>query len=90
MGSSFIYSSLDGIEDLIMDLIMETESGNLCSEKFNYFSPGPAGSINREVTNELKIPVITVETFRGGYPLERRVEDHLAVIGYILKYYDMI
>ena len=38
---------------------------------------------------ELKIPAITVETFRG-YPLERRIADQLDVVQYALRYYGMI
>jgi len=89
LGSSIIFSSLDGITDLFMDMYFATQLDELCSEPFNYFGPGPIGSINNTVTNNLGIPVITMETYRA-YPLERRVMDHLALVGYVLKYIGMV
>jgi len=89
LGSSLIYTSLNGIEDLFMDMLLATMTGELCSEPYNFFGPGPAGSINNTVTNELGIPVITVETYRA-YQIERRVTDQLAILGFVLRYYSMI
>jgi hypothetical protein len=76
LGSSLIYTTLDGISDMFMDMLFATQIGDLCSEAFSYNSPGPNGSINSTVANTLGIPVITVETFRG-YELSRRMGDHL-------------
>lgn len=89
LGSSLIYSDLSGMEELFFDLLLATQAGELCSEPFVYYAPGPAGSINRTATERLDIPAITVETFRG-YPLERRIADQLAVVQYVLDYYDML
>jgi len=89
LGSSIIFTSLDGIADLFMDMYFATQMDELCSEPFNYFGPGPIGSINNTVTNKLGIPVITMETYRA-YPLERRVMDHLALVGYVLKYISIV
>ncbi len=89
LGSSLIYSDLTGMEDLFFDLLFATQTGALCSEPFDYYAPGPEGSINRTVTEKLGIPAITVETFRG-YPLERRIADQLAVVQYVLGYFGML
>ena len=89
LGSSLIFSSLDGMSDLFMGMVMETEMGTLCSEPFKYFSPGPAGSVNRTITEGLHIPTVTVETFRG-YPMERRISDQLAIVQYVLAHYGLV
>ena len=89
LGSSLIYTSLDKMSDMYMDLLMATETGDLCSERFNFYGPGPVGSINNTVTTNLEIPTITVETYRG-YPLERRIGDQLAIVQYVLTYYGLL
>lgn len=89
LGSSLIYTTLDGMEDLFLNMYQATQDRTLCSEPFKFYSPGPAGSINNVVAANLKIPVITVETYRG-YVMERRIEDHLAIVGYVLRYYGMV
>lgn len=89
LGSSLIYTSLDKMSDMYMDLLMATETGDLCSERFNFYGPGPIGSINNTVTTNLEIPTITVETYRG-YPLERRIGDQLAIVQYVLTYYGLL
>jgi len=78
-----------GMEDLYLELITATTTGEVGSEQFNFFAPGPIGSINNTVSMQLKIPVITVETYRG-YPLERRIGDQLDIVEYVLDHYDMI
>ncbi|MDR7870236.1 MAG: succinylglutamate desuccinylase/aspartoacylase family protein [Tissierellaceae bacterium] len=89
LGSSLIYTTLDGMEDMFMDMYLATQSGELCAEPFKFYGPGPLGSMNNVVATNLKIPVITVETYRG-YALERRLEEHLAIAGYVLRYYGMV
>ena len=89
LGSSLIYTTLDGMEDMFMDMYLATQNGELCAEPFKFYGPGPIGSMNNVVATNLNIPVITVETYRG-YALERRVEEHLAIAGYVLRYYGMV
>lgn len=89
LGSSVIFTSLDGIEELLPDLIEATAQGTICSEKYNYFGPAPKGSINYTVTQNLNIPALTVETYRE-YPLNQRISDHTDIVNYILDYYGMI
>ena len=89
LGSTLIYTSLEGMEDLFFDLLFATEDGEVTSCPFGYNGPGPAGSMNRTVTDELKIPSITVETFRG-FPMERRVADQMKIVAYVLRYKGML
>jgi predicted deacylase len=88
LGNSFIYSSLDGIDLLMMDLLEATRNGEICSKAFDYFGPGPDGSINLTVTEQLTIPVITVETYRAE-PLEQRIQNQLDILHYVLRHYGM-
>ena len=89
LGSSLIYTSLDKMSDMYLDMLMATETGELCSERFNFYGPGPIGSVNNTVTTQLDIPTITVETYRG-YPLERRIGDQLDIVEYVLTYYGLL
>ena len=89
LGSNLIYSSLTGMEDLFFDLLFDTQDGKVTSRPFNVNGPGPAGSMNRTVAEELGIPAITVETFRG-FPMERRVSDQLKIVAYVLRYKGML
>ena len=89
LGSSLIYTDLSEMSDMYLEMLMATESGELCSERFNFYGPGPIGSINNTVTTQLGIPTITVETYRG-YELERRIGDQLDIVEYVLRYYCLI
>ena len=89
LGSSLIYTDLTEMSDMYLDMLMATETGELCSERFNFYGPGPVGSINNTVTTELGIPTITVETYRG-YELERRIGDQLDIVEYVLTYYGLL
>lgn len=86
LGNSVICHALDTLGDLVLELLLETESGALCSTPFTVFGEPPAGSLNRTVTEALGIPVITVETERSR-ALEVRVRDQLDVAGFLLSRY---
>lgn len=89
LGSTYIFTDLAGIEELFFDLLCATSDKEICHNEFGFTGPGPIGSMNNTVTTSLKVPSITVETFRG-FDIYRRVYDQLDTIQYILKYYDMI
>ncbi len=89
LGRSLIYTTLDGIEDMYLDLLLETQLGTLTSMPFDFFAPGPAGSVSSTMANELGIPVITVETYRAD-PMEVRIADQLAVVQFVLRHYGMV
>ena len=94
LGSTYIFTDLNvfaneyDMDLMFMDLLFATEDGTICHNAFSSTGPGPEGSINATVTNELRIPVITVETFRG-FDIYRRVYDQLDTIQYILQYLEM-
>ncbi len=89
LGSSYIFTKLDGMEDLFLDLVFATQDGTICHNEFSFNGPGPDGSVNSTVTNLLRIPTITVETFRG-FHIERRVYDQLDTIQFVLGYLGML
>lgn len=89
LGSSLIYTDLSKMSDMYLDLLIATESGEICSERFNFYGPGPIGSINNTVTTLLDIPTITVETYRG-YELERRIGDQLDIVEFVLTFYGLL
>lgn len=89
LGSTYIFSNLDLMADLFFNLLWATEDGDICHNAFSYTGPGPKGSVNRTVTDELGIPVITVETFRG-FDIERRVYDQLDSVQFVLDFYGMV
>ena len=88
LGSTYIFTDLKGMEDLFFDLLAATGDGVICHNEFGFNGPGPEGSINATVTRELRIPTITVETFRG-FCIERRVYDQLDTIRFVLEYLGM-
>lgn len=91
LGSSLIFTSLTVTEDfgdLFFDLLDAIDEGEICFESFGYNGPAPNGSLNYTVTTELKIPILTVETFRG-YPITHRVEEQLEIVEYVLAWKGM-
>lgn len=88
LGNSVICQSLDGIGDLVLELILRSGEGELCAAPITLYDSPPPGSVNRTVTLELGIPVITVETSRGE-PLAQRVRSQLELVEYVLEFYRM-
>lgn len=88
LGNSLICQSLDGISDMVLELMEESGRGVVGSSPLTLYGSPPMGSINRVVTQELQIPVITVETFREE-ELEQRIENHLEIVGFILEFYGL-
>lgn len=90
LGSSITYTSLDSWpENLFFNFMSDTQSGKVCSRPFHSDSPSPDGSTNWAITTGLDIPTMTVETFRG-YQMDNRISDQLAVVQYVLQYYEMV
>lgn len=82
LGNSIICEDVSLMGDLIWDIMLSAESGGLCGGLTLYGAP-PEGSLNHEVTKELGIPVITVETSRGE-TLAQRVDKQLELAEFIL------
>lgn len=89
LGNSLIFTDMAENMEILMDMVSETEAGTLCSEPFGLYGPGPDGSVNAEVSRGLKIPVITIETFRG-YSMETRITDHMDLVQYVLQEFGMV
>lgn len=85
LGNSIILTTSDGMEELVYAIIDETRTGVLCTKPFSYYGPAPAGSLNREVTERLHIPVITIEASQED-PIEERIQNHLALVNRILNF----
>ena len=82
LGNSLICHSLDGIGDMVLELLLASEAGELCSTPFILYNAPPVGSVNHTVTTELGIPTITLETLRAE-PLAQRVQNQLEILQYI-------
>ena len=89
LGNKLIYSSLEGMEALFFSLLAAAEEGSLGAFPFDFVSPGVTGSLNYTLPEELGIPVITTETFRG-FPLSHRVRDQVDIVLFCLREYGMI
>lgn len=88
LGNSLICHSLDGIGELVLDAMLTSEAGELCSSPLTLYGSPPSGSVNQTVAQQLDIPAITVETLRSE-PLAQRVRNQLDLVEFILEYYDM-
>ena len=88
LGNSLICQSLDRTGELVLDALMDSEAGELCSGPLALYGSPPTGSLNQVVTETLGIPVITVETLRAE-PLAQRVQNQLELVEFALKYYGM-
>lgn len=88
LGNSIIFTPIDLSTKIVM-YILENMNRNIEEGlKFTCFTGAPKGSINREVSNSLDIPVITVET-NEQLPIDAREKQHLDIIKLVLKYYGM-
>ena len=81
---SVICQSLDGVGELVLDILLESEAGGLCAAPITLYGSPPPGSLNRTVTLELGVPVITVETSRAE-PLAQRVRTQLELAEFVLE-----
>ena len=90
LGNSIICQDMQPIADLVLNLLADSDNGVLpLTEPLDLFGSPPEGSLNRTVTLELGIPVITVETSRQE-ELGVRVSNQLHVVEYILIWYNML
>ena len=88
LGNSLICQSLDGIGDLVLDAILQSEEGNLCANPLILYGSPPSGSVNQTVVSQLGIPAITVETLRSE-PLSQRVNNQLEIVEFVFEYYGL-
>lgn len=83
-GHSLIYTDFDVCRFYLLPFIQEGVAVIPTSVPFSLTKPAVPGSINRVVSDELGIPVLTVETFRG-LPLEQRINEQLAITDYFFN-----
>lgn len=88
LANSIICQSVEGIDELVLEILLTSEEGALCSAPITLFSSPPVGSINHTVTTQLQIPTITVESFRAE-GLSQRVRNQLELAEFILAYHHM-
>ena len=88
LGYSLIFSDDKLTGDLIWELLLSNEEGGVCRNNFGTAFPGVSRSLNRVVTEQLKYPVITVETLRSD-DLEERISEQLSVVGFFLDYFGL-
>lgn len=88
LGNSLICQSLDGIGDLVLEALLQSEAGELCANPLILYGSPPSGSVNETVTNQLGIPTITVETLRAE-PLSQRVQNQLEIVQFVFEYYGL-
>lgn len=88
LGNSLICQSLDGMGDLILEMLLQSEAGELCANPLVLYGSPPSGSVNETVTNQLGIPAITVETLRAE-PLSQRVQNQLEIVEFVFEYYGL-
>ena len=88
LGNSLICQSLDGIGELVLEALLQSEAGELCANPLILYGSPPSGSVNETVTNQLGIPAITVETLRAE-PLSQRVQNQLEIVEFVFEYYGL-
>lgn len=88
LGNSIICQDIQPIADLVFALLEESQKGTLCTLPLDLYGSPPAGSLNRTLTLEREIPVITVETFREEL-LAARVLGQLRLAEYVMLWYNI-
>lgn len=89
LGNSIVCGSVEASSELVWDMLLASENGELFSSPLTLYDSPPRGSINRTVTELLGIPAITVETLRTE-PLAQRVRNHLETAAFVLRREQMI
>lgn len=83
-----IFNSTKNIFPLILAIIDKMNNNVIGMSKFSYYSTPPLGSINKEVSERLDIPVITIESDMKE-KLEDRINMHIDIVNTVIKYYGM-
>jgi predicted deacylase len=88
LGNSVICQDITPISDLVFALLDASSQGELGSSPLDLYGSPPQGSLNRTLSVEETIPVITVETFREE-ALNLRVFNQLRLVEFVLQWYNM-
>ena len=87
VANSLIMNSINSNNKLLIEVLDKLNNSDLKAE-FTFEDGCPKGSINKEVSEMLNIPVITLETDMKK-TLEERAKIHRKVIKILLNYYGM-
>lgn len=88
LSNSIILWDVAPVSDLVWGLLEDSAAGTLGDVPLTLLGSPPEGSVNRTVSENLGIPVITVETWRGE-ELETRVKRQLGIVDYVLRHYGL-
>jgi predicted deacylase len=86
LGNSIIFTPKDGTAELVMTILERINANASEGNDFTFITNAPKGSINYETTNQLNIPVLTVETNRK-LDLKVRIDQQLEIVEKIFEYY---
>ncbi|WP_315119104.1 succinylglutamate desuccinylase/aspartoacylase family protein [uncultured Clostridium sp.] len=86
--NGIILNSMDKVFEMVSEITNHVGNSLNSNNRITYYSSSPEGSINKEVSDRLEIPVITIESNMKNN-LEERVELHKNIIKFILKTYEM-
>lgn len=85
---AIIFNSTKNAFPLILTIIDKMNNDIIGVKNFSYYSTPPPGSINKEVSQRLNIPIITIESYMKE-KLEDRINTHINIVNTVLKYYGM-
>lgn len=89
LGNSIICQDIQPIADLVLSLLDDSDGGALeLTHALDLYGSPPQGSLNNVVTQQLGIPVITVETSREE-ELGARIFNQLHIAEYVLEWYGL-
>jgi predicted deacylase len=89
LGQSLVISEQGDSAGIVLDVLEGLNEKVGVGNEFTFTSGAPEGSLNKEISKLLCIPVITVETW-SGQEIEARVNNHLYAVTTILKYFNMM
>lgn len=89
LGQSLVLSELGDCAGIVLDILDGLNEKVGEENEFTFASGAPAGSLNRELSELLNIPAVTVETW-SGQDIDTRVSNHVFTVRAILKYYGML
>lgn len=89
LGNTVIYTLEEPLSDLLFDFLAANQAGELCGREYALTTPGVEKSFNRVVSDQLEIPVITVETWRA-LDIEVRVKEQKDIVVFCLNHIGMM
>lgn len=88
LGQSLVISDWGNGAEIVLEILEGLNEKVGAENEFTFASGAPMGSLNREISKLLDIPVITVETW-SAQELGNRIDNHIYAVEAILEYFDM-